>query len=152
MSVPPQCLMLVVCDTVIEDTRSKNKSLINMFTGILAGKLPARHDKMCVYASFTGGRGRTPLTLRLCYDAEYEKDLLRLPSRDVDFGDNPLAVVDLVFEIRGFVFPKFGQYSFEIISDGVPLTARRLQVSQPPSGEQPPEVTGPPPAEPPSEP
>lgn len=128
--VAPQCLALVLCDAVIEDVRSRNKSLINMFNGILSTTVPVRHDKMCAFAAFTGGRGPVPIALRLCYDPEYEKDLLRLGGT-VDFPpDNPQAVVDLVFEIRGFVFPRFGQYTFEVICDDVPIMARRFTISQ----------------------
>lgn len=128
--VAPQCLALVLCDAVIEDVRSRNKSLINMFNGILSTTVPVRHDKMCAFAAFTGGRGPVPIALRLCYDPEYEKDLLRLGGT-VDFpADNPQAVVDLVFEIRGFVFPQFGQYTFEVICDDVPIMARRFTISK----------------------
>ncbi|MBX3470083.1 MAG: hypothetical protein M9894_15245 [Planctomycetes bacterium] len=128
--VAPQCLALVLCDAVIEDVRSRNKSLINMFNGILSSTVPVRHDKMCAFAAFTGGRGPVPIALRLCYDPEYENDLLRLGGV-VDFpADNPQAVVDLVFEIRGFVFPHFGQYTFEVICDDVPIMARRFTISK----------------------
>jgi hypothetical protein len=134
--VAPQCLALVLCDAVIEDMRSRNKSLINMFNGILSNQVPVRHDKMCAFAAFTGGRGPVPIALRLCYDLDYEKDLLRLGGV-VDFPvDNPQAVVDLVFEVHGFVFPKFGQYTFEVICDDVPIMARRFTISAKSSAPQ----------------
>lgn len=122
----------MVCDAVIEDSRSRNKSLINMFNGILTPAVPARHDKMCAFVAFSGGRGSVPIALRLCYDPDYQHDLLRLDG-NVEFPkEHPHAVVDMVFEIRGFVFPQFGQYTFEVICDEVPLIARRFTVSQPP--------------------
>jgi len=143
--VRPQCLGLMVCDAVIEDSRSRNKSLINMFNGILTPAVPARHDKMCAFVAFSGGRGSVPIALRLCYDPDYSTDLLRLDG-NVEFPkEHPHAVVDMVFEIRGFVFPNFGQYTFEVICDEVPLIARRFTVSQPPA------VGGGPPPPPPSE-
>ena len=67
----------MVCDAVIEDSRSRNKSLINMFNGILTPAVPARHDKMCAFVAFSGGRGSVPIALRLCYDPDYATDLLR---------------------------------------------------------------------------
>lgn len=140
--VLPTCLGLMICDTVLEDVRTHNKSLINMFNGILTPAVPARHDKMCVFLVFTGGRGRVPVKLRLCHDQEYEKDLLPPMGGDVDFPPhNPHAVVDMVFEIRGFVFPQFGSYTFEILCNEVPLVSRRFTVSPPPPpfppGEEP---------------
>ena len=51
---------------------------------------------------FTEGgddRGTVPIVLRLCYDLEYETDLLSLTG-EVDFpSNNPNAMVDMVFEI-----------------------------------------------------
>lgn len=128
--VRPQCLALILCDSVIEDARTRNKSLINMFNGILTNAVPVRHDKLCAFTAFTGGRGRVPISLRLCFDKEYDKDLLRLGG-NVDFPrDNPQGVVDMVFEIRGFVFPHFGNYSFEVTCDDVPLMIRRFSVTE----------------------
>jgi len=128
--VQPQCNALILCDHVIEDVRTRNKSLISMFNGVLSAAVPIRHDKMCAFASFTGGRGVVPIVLRLCFDQEYETDLLSLTG-DVEFSSsNPNAVVDMVFEIRGFPFQKFGGYTFEVVCDGVPLMQRRFNVTQ----------------------
>jgi len=129
--VTPQCTSLILCDAVIEDVRSRNKSLINMFNGVLTPQVPFRHDKMCAFASFTGGRGQVPIALRLCHDQSYETDLVRLPG-EIEFPrDMPHGVVDMVFEIRGFVFPDYGAYTFELVCDGVPLLSRRFTVSAP---------------------
>jgi hypothetical protein len=132
MALQPICLSLVLCDSVIEDFRTRNKSLINMFNGILSPAVPVRHDKMCAFAAFTGGRGKMPISLRLCFDKEYETDMLRLGGAIQFPPDDPQAVVDLVFEIRGFVFPKFGNYTFELMCDEVPLMTRRFTVTQAP--------------------
>lgn len=128
--VQPQCSALLLCDHVIEDVRTRNKSLISMFNGVLSSAVPIRHDKMCAFASFTGGRGVVPIVLRLCYDPEYETDLLSLTG-DVEFSiNNPNSVVDMVFEIRGFPFQKFGAYTFEVVCNGVVLMQRRFNVTQ----------------------
>ena len=140
--VRPQCLALILCDAVIEDSRTRNKSLINMFSGILSPNVPVRHDKMCVFAVFNGGRNRVPITLRLCRDDAYETDLLSMGGEVFFPPDRPRTVVDMVFEVRGFVFPKFGDYIFELICDEVPLMARRFSVNQAapnPPAEPPPE-------------
>lgn len=149
--VLPTCLGLAICDAVITDVQTRNKSLINMFNGILTPAVPARHDRMCVYVAFTGGRGRLPIALRLCHDAEYEKDLLPRMGDDVEFPmNNPHAVVDIVFDIRGFVFPRFGNYTFEILCDEVPLIARRFTVQRANAPGQPATTSEPsPPEEPP---
>ena len=91
---------------------------------------------MCAYAVFTGGRGRIPITLRLCFDAEYTKDLMRLNGTLEFPPGNPNAVVDLTYEIRGFVFTQFGGYTFELLCDEVPILSRRFMVKEPPSPPQ----------------
>ena len=128
--VEPTCLSLILCDSVIEDSRSRNKSLINMFNGILSPSVPVRHDKMCAFAAFTGGRGQVPISLRLCFDQDYEADMLRLGGKVQFAVDNPNSVVDMVFEIRGFVFPKFGNYTFELFGGDSLLMTRRFTVTQ----------------------
>ena len=135
--VQPQCTALILCDQVIEDVRTRNKSLISMFNGVLTPTVPMRHDKMCAFASFTGGRGTVPIALRLCYDRDYEADLIRLEGV-VDFPPhNPNAVVDMVFEIRGFPFQEYGAYTFEVVCNGLSLMQRRFNVSAPDEGEGP---------------
>ena len=130
--VQPTCLSLILCDSVIEDSRSRNKSLINMFNGILSPATPVRHDKMCAFAAFTGGRGQVPINLRLCYDPDYATDLLRLGGKVQFTAENPHSVVDMVFEIRGFVFPNFGNYTFELLGGESLLMSRRFTVTQAP--------------------
>lgn len=130
--VRPECLTLVLCDAVIEDRRTRNKSLINMFNGILTSQVPMRHERMCAFAAFSGGRGQVPIALRLSLDEDYATDLLRLGGM-VDFpASDPKAVVDMVFEIRGFVFPVYGHYTFEILADDFPLMMRRFTVAASP--------------------
>lgn len=126
--VAPQCIAFVVCDAVIEDKVTQNKSLINIFNGIKSTVVPVRHDKMCVFASFTGGRGPVPIVFRLCHSQDYEADILHMGGT-VEFpNDNPHAVVDLVCEIRGLRIEKFGIHIFEVVIDGVPVATRRIDV------------------------
>lgn len=148
-AVLPTCLAFAICDTVIEDALTRNKSLINMFNGILAENVPAIHDKLCVFVALTGARGQVPVRLRLCYDPEYEKDLLAGFGIDhmVQFPANqPQTVIDMVFVIRLLRFPHFGSYTFEILCEDVPLIARRFSVQRPPVAGMP--MVPPPPAPP----
>lgn len=126
--VAPQCITLALCDTVIEDVKTRNKSLINLFNGILAASVPVRHDKMCAFASFSGGRGSVPLKLRLWHDQDFDHPVLEMGGT-VSFPDH-LAVIDLVFEVRGLTLPKFGNYIVDIVVDGVPIISRRFNVTE----------------------
>ena len=139
--IEPTCLSLILCDSVIEDARTRNKSLINMFNGILTRDVPVRHDKMCAFAAFTGGRGQVPINLRLCYDKEYDTDMLCLGGEVSFLTDTPNSVVDMVFEIRGFRFPHFGNYTFELFAGDSLLMTRRFTIKQAPALSTP-DVTG----------
>ena len=59
------CVALIICDDVIEDRRTGNKSLIGLFNGIGAGQLPAVHPRMYLVASVTSGSGAWTFSFRI---------------------------------------------------------------------------------------
>ena len=45
------CVSLIVCNEVIEDKRSGNKTLVGLFNGIMTPRLPASHPRCNDFAS-----------------------------------------------------------------------------------------------------
>lgn len=123
-AVAPQALALVICDLVLRDEKSHNVSLVGLFNAILAGRFPARHDRMHVFVSLTHGHGKIPCRLE-CTGPD-DKVIFRLDGH-VEFK-NPLGVIDANFELRGVVFPTPGPYVLELSCAGVPVIARRFEV------------------------
>ncbi|MCH8964204.1 MAG: hypothetical protein IIB58_04525, partial [Planctomycetes bacterium] len=56
----PDVLSLLVCDQILIDRLTGKTSLIGMFSTIGAARFPVRHPQLCVFASLTDGRGKTP--------------------------------------------------------------------------------------------
>lgn len=126
-TVTPTCITLLVCHEVIEDIRSRNKSVIGIFNQITAPSAPGMHPPVAVLLSLNGGRGKAPLTLSWRNDTTNE--LVMQLKGEVDFSQvEPMAVVDLVFNLPGLPFKEFGLHSFEVASGGVPLQVRRVMV------------------------
>ncbi len=47
----PICVSLIICNEVIEDKRSGNKTLVGLFNSVMAPALPVVHPRMFVMAS-----------------------------------------------------------------------------------------------------
>ena len=57
----PEMLALLICEGVIEDSRSKNKTIVSTFNRITSSKFPARHDRLAPFLSMTEGHGEHDL-------------------------------------------------------------------------------------------
>lgn len=123
----PKILAILVCDLVVEDKRSGNKSLVNMFNAILCPRLPARHDRLVVFVQMTNGRGKVPVHLELI--GPDNATVLRLDGEGT-FAD-PLTAHDLVFELRGVVFPVAGMYRFQVTAGQGAIADRPFSVVLP---------------------
>jgi hypothetical protein len=120
----PVCVAVVICNEVIEDKRSNNKSLIGIFNAINAPQLPVTHPKMNVMASITNATG--DLSLSLVVRAPSGKEVIKLDGT-IPVTD-PLMVVDVVFEINGLPIEELGTYMADILSGQTYLGGRRFQV------------------------
>ncbi len=123
----PTVLALMICETVLEDSRTRNRSLINTFSHIHALKFPCRHQKMAIYACMTDGRGEVSLGIRILHD-NTRKVVIETKAR-ARFKD-PLSVLEMNFDLRGMIFPEPGRYSVELFSEHVILATRGLQLAK----------------------
>ncbi|CAN5483957.1 hypothetical protein BH11ARM1_BH11ARM1_15720 [soil metagenome] len=120
----PVCVAVVICNEVIEDKRTNNKSLIGIFNAVSAPQLPVTHPKMNVMASITNVTGELAVTLivRAPSGREIMKVDGSIPSSD------PLAVIDVLFELLGVPIEELGTYMVDILSGQSYLGGRRFQV------------------------
>jgi hypothetical protein len=126
----PECLALLLCEGVIEDSRTKNKTVLNMFNQISAAQFPAQHDRLCIFVSLTNGRGTSEVDVRVVRaDLPPGEGVLVGMKGEVTFPD-PLHVVELGLDIRRLVFPSAGTYDIEVLVDGEPLKRRRFAVTE----------------------
>lgn len=107
---------IILCDQVIEDKRTNNKSVIGIFNRISASRFPASHPRMAIYVALVNGVGKVPIELRLTCLTSSEPKRLFATEGEVEFPD-PNHIVELVFDLRSVVFEEPGQYVFEVLAD-----------------------------------
>jgi hypothetical protein len=115
---------LVLCDEVVEDRRSGNKTLVGLFSNIHASQLPAVHPRMHVMASLTSGRGDWPFMLRILGPSGQE--VMRMQER-VKLID-PLTVHDVVIEVRMLPITEPGVHFVDLLIGNTPIANRRFTV------------------------
>ena len=122
----PTCVAIIICNEVIEDKWTNNKTLVGLFNSIGAPSLPANHPRMFIMASLTDGRGEWPFALTI--ESPSGQPLFKAEGQ-IRF-DNPLVVHDVVVEVRGLPIPEAGEYRVELLCGQRLLTSRRFSVLQ----------------------
>lgn len=120
----PICIAVVICNEVIEDKTTSNKTLVSIFNTIGTPGLPCHHPRMFVMASLTDGRGTWPVTFRITGPSG--RVLMRLDG-DAHFS-NPLEVIDLVLQVRGLQLFEAGEHTVDVMSGHDVLGSRRFSV------------------------
>lgn len=126
----PVCVAVVICNDVIEDKRTNNKTLVGLFNAISVPGLPVSHPRMSVLVSITNVVRTTNISV-----------VLRAPSGGtiLEVGgpiesDDPLSVQDLVVELMGTPFEESGVYFVDVLAESRYLGGRRFWVTlEPPS-------------------
>lgn len=141
--VVPTLVAILICDQVIDDRMTNKKSAIGLFNAIVAQALPSQIHQMAVMVTMTEVNGKTPLEVRLVRDSDNQ---VILQTQGHVESPNPLAMLDLVFNMQGVALQSAGQYAFEVLSSGELLGRRRFSVvmmqprpqpGQPPPGGSP---------------
>ncbi len=123
----PEILALLICESVIEDSRSKNKTIVSTFNRITSKAYPARHDRLAAFLSMTSGHGDYELKIRIVRaDSAPGEDMLLEVGGQVVFAD-PFAVVELTLDLRGLAIPKPGGYAIQVEIDGDVVKQRRFE-------------------------
>lgn len=121
------CVALIICDLVIEDVRTHNKTVVGMFNQVGALSFPCIQPRLTILAALTEGRTATSVKLRL-NRVENERPLLEVTG-SVEFKD-PLRVTDFIYELRNVVFPEPGLYAVSIHEGECMLRERRFLVQE----------------------
>ena len=110
----PVVPLIAICDMVIRDSTTNNRSLINMFNNINVQQLPVIHPRMAIVVAVTDARGAFPLEVRIRH-VEKEDPILRVQG-EAKLA-NPLVMDELVFDIRGLTLAEAGKHIVEVLSD-----------------------------------
>lgn len=122
----PKCVALLLCNEVIEDKRTNNKTVVSIFNSIAAPAVPTLHDRMFIMASLTGQKGKWRLTLRIAAPSgtevvKVEGDL------EISVADE---VSDIVLELRQVPLNEEGTYYIDLLLGESLISGRRFIVKQ----------------------
>ncbi len=127
----PKCVALLICNEIIEDIRSRSKTLVSLFNTIVMPSLPAHHPRMFILGQFVGSVGTWPVVFRVL-----DPDLQQIFGVEGQAKiTDPLGVLDIVFDVQMLPLQKEGVYFLEVIIDGHPDAERRFNVQL--AGNQP---------------
>lgn len=133
MSNPPYTLAMILCDAAWIDPSTGKKTLLGLFSALMAREFPVTIPTMCIYLAITDGHGKTPIKLRLI-DAEEEVAPLGEVAGEIDFQD-PRTVYEIVLQLSGVVFPREGEYRFQAFAGNEFLIERRVMLARVPGAQ-----------------
>lgn len=108
----PSIQALLVCDTVIEDTMTRKKSLIGLFTHLQAFTFPFQHPQLGVYFCLTDAQGTYQFDIDLVY-LNTDQLIAKASLPGVDIADR-LEISDFGINIPALMFPAPGRYEFRL--------------------------------------
>ena len=117
-------LSAITCNRVIFDKVSGMPSVIDIVQTIDAPRYPARHPQIVFFCELTNGHGTTKTQVRLV-DAQEEEKTVFQREGTVRF-ENVKQIVTLAVNLQGIVFPRPGEYRFQLFAGGNLLGERRI--------------------------
>ena len=126
--IQPILLSAITCNRVIFDKISGTPSIIDIVQTIDAPRYPARHPQIVFFCELTNGHGTTEAKIRLVDIQEDEKIIFEREGK-VQF-ENVKQIVTLAMNLQGIVFPRPGEYRFQLFAGGYLLGERRITCRQ----------------------
>lgn len=111
----PLGVAMIVCDRVITEEGTQNKTIVSTFNQITAKRYPCFYSRLAVYVALTNGSGEKKVNLRFRNNSG-DEPLFEMGGT-VKF-ESPNSVVELIFNVRNLSLPEPGLYTFEIFADG----------------------------------
>lgn len=110
----PRCIAILLCNEIIEDKQTNNKTLVSLFNMIACPQIPAVHPRLCVFTSFAHGRGKWPV--QVSFSSPSGKEIFRMQG-DLEFNPEH-DYQDVVLEVRGIGLNEAGKYRIDVLVDG----------------------------------
>jgi hypothetical protein len=124
----PSVQAFLVCDQVIEDSLTKKKSLIGIFTHLQAVAFPFQHQQMGLYFCLTDAEGTYHFDIDLVY-VNNEQLVCRATLPNIVIGDR-LQISDFGINIPSLIFPAPGRYEFRLRMEGHLIAQKDFNVMQ----------------------
>ncbi len=136
-SEKPIGVALIICDRVITDAQTNEKTLVSIFNRINARKFPCLHPRLAIYTAMTNGNGPVVTQIR-CGNEDNEDKTVFEAKGTINFP-GPNHVVEASFRINNVTFPKAGLHNIELLCQDELILERRfhvVQIESKESGEQ----------------
>ena len=133
-SPTPSIQAFLVCDSVIEDSLTKKKSLIGLFTHLQAMTFPFQHHQLGLYFCLTDAEGTYHFDIDLMH-VDTDQLVCRASLPDIVIGDR-LQIADFGINVPALLFPSPGRYEFRLRMNGRVIAQKDFSVIQvtPPAG------------------
>ena len=129
----PSVQAFLVCDCVIEDSLTKKKSLIGLFSHLQSVTFPFQHHQLGLYFCITDAEGTYRVEVDLMF-VNTDQLVCRASLPDIVIGDR-LQISDFGINIPALLFPAPGRYEFRLRMNGRMIAQKDfhvVQVSAPP--------------------
>lgn len=128
--IPVVRYFLTCREVLIEsDGLATLRHLLHIFLRAGDGPFPCVCEQLSLYALLTSGRGKHRFGVELAYfDQEGELSLWLSPIREIDLGQDPVALHALPIPIRNIVFNQGGQYIFRLLCDQIAIAEAHFEV------------------------
>ena len=125
---PPSVQAFLVCDCVIEDSLTKKKSLIGLFTHLQSVTFPFQHHQLGLYFCITDAEGTYRVEVDLMF-VNTDQLVCRASLPDIVIGDR-LQISDFGINIPALLFPAPGRYEFRLRMNGRMIAQKDFHVVQ----------------------
>jgi hypothetical protein len=123
----PIGIALIICDRVITDATTHEKTIVGTFNYVFAKSFPCAHPRMTIFVAITSGQGTANAEIK-CVN-ESDQNSVMFAMKGVIPFKNPNDVVELAFQFNNVTFAKPGLHSIEFLCDGELILHRRFQVA-----------------------
>lgn len=124
----PSVQAFLVCDQVIEDSLTKKKTLVGIFTHLQAAAFPFQHQHMGLYFCLTDAEGTYHFDIDLVY-LNSEQLVCRATLPNIVIADR-LQISDFGINIPSLIFPAPGRYEFRLRMDSHLIAQKDFTVVQ----------------------
>jgi len=127
----PSIQAFLVCDSVIEDSLTKKKSLIGIFTHLQAVTFPFQYHQVGLYFCLTDAEGTYHLEIDLVY-VNTDQLVCRASLPDIAIQDR-LQIADFGINLPALLFPAPGRYEFRLRMNSRVIAQKDFHVIQLPA-------------------
>ena len=127
----PTVQAFLICDCVIEDSLTKKKSLIGIFTHLQALSFAFQHQQWGLYFCMTNAEGPYQFDIDLVHDTSRQL-ICRAALLHIVMIDR-VQISDFGINIPTIVFPSPGCYEFRMRMDGQVIAKKGFNVVQLPT-------------------